>query len=517
MASRNPTSSSALERSTNVLSYDAASSVLIWFQGNTNPGGWGWGTLFKLQKEQSNSYYYDELGVFNYPGTGVIPYSISKNNSTSSDGLGATNLSTNTWYCMAYVRASDTDRKLYIGSRTALLAQDGSTITAPTGSRTTNPANYQDINYYRDGVFTVGNVITWARALSLAELQAQQFLKRPVSFTNINSWVPFLNTGTSRGKDYTGNGDFAGFGTAQTDYDNPPLSYGAPSIILPWVATSSGATGSLTATLGELTLSAAGQAPAIGFLTATLGTLGISAAGISPIKGTLSATLGAVTLTANGGTTPVIGSLTVTLGAATVSAAGVSPVKGTLNKPLGDLSVSAAGVSPIKGAANLTLGALTVSTAGASQIKGSCSVTLGALSVSATGIVSDQPTVIGTLSATLAAATLSAAGTVATPDIHGSASITLAALDISASGKAAIKGAAIDTLGALALQSGGAVQARGSLDKSLNALTLQALVFTGIIVAVASRTDIPGWPNRIDETDQMTRVNTPTAVDRMDE
>lgn len=78
-------------------------------------------------------------------------------------------------------------------------------------------------------------------------------------------------------------------------------------------------TGTLSATLGGLTLSATGALTISGSLGATLGELSLSATGQLPIAGTLTRTLGGLSLSATG-TLPIAASATVTLAALAVSA-----------------------------------------------------------------------------------------------------------------------------------------------------------------------------------------------------
>lgn len=136
----------------------------------------------------------------------------------------------------------------------------------------------------------------------------------------------------------------------------------------------------------------------------------VSAGGIS---GTLSATLGALTLSATG-TVDIAGTVSKTLGALTLSSTGTVDIAGTLSKTLGALTLSSTATLDISGTASNTLGALTSNATGALDISGVLSQTLGALTLTADGTGG----VTGVVDATLGALTLSATG-----ELSGQASI----------------------------------------------------------------------------------------------
>lgn len=422
MAVRNGTAewTDYLARSSNVPSYDANYTLLLWFSLVTAPGNYSWAGLFSLRKESADSFYFDELGIFRVGGDYTL-YHQTKNNSAREDILGTGLLTVNTWYCAALVRASDTSRTMYLGSLTAALASDAN-LTAGVGSRAANPAGQLAIAEARSGVVRIGNTKIWTAALTLAELQAEQHVMRPLRADNLAAWLPFLNTGSSRGRDYSGGGDLTTYGT-MTDEDNPPVAYGSPVIFLPWVSSSpAGISGTLSATLGALTASASGAVAVQGSLSATLGTMTASASGAVAVKGTTSTTLGA-------------------------------------------LALAAAGAVAIKGSTSQTLGGLTLASTGTVLIAGQASSTLGAITLSASGMVEFLP-VVGSLNVTLdeLLAKPEAIGRVA---VKGQTSATLGGLTVSASGKVAVKGSLAATLGVLALSAMGVSLAPGLPDAAV--------------------------------------------------
>lgn len=106
-------------------------------------------------------------------------------------------------------------------------------------------------------------------------------------------------------------------------------------------------------------------------------------------------------------------------------------------------------------------------TEASSGVSGTLSVTLGAATISAAGTVA----VKGTVTKTLVAATLSSAGTIA---VKGASTTTLGAVTTASAGKVAITGAASSTLGAVTVASAGAIAVTGSASSTLGALSLSA-------------------------------------------
>ena len=221
-----------------------------------------------------------------------------------------------------------------------------------------------------------------------------------------------------------------------------------------------GLTGTLSQTLGALTISAAGTVETHGTASPTLGALTAAATGTVSVSGSLSSTLGAATL-AGTATVEIAGSLSATLGALTLSATGT------------------VGVAGIEGSLSQTLGAATLAGTGAAAIAGQASASLGALTLAGTGTVS----VSGTLSAGLGSATLSATATLG---IAGTASDTLGAATLSATGTMGpITGSLSATLGNLTLAGTAGVAIAGSLSQTLGAATLAAIATTGIAGTLA--------------------------------
>lgn len=106
----------------------------------------------------------------------------------------------------------------------------------------------------------------------------------------------------------------------------------------------------------------------------------------SGITGTVSATLGAVSLSA-AGETVVSGSTSSTLGAVTLAAAGQTDIAGASSSTLGAVTLSASAAAAIDGALSSTLGAVAINADGSTAIEGLVAATLGAVGLSASGNV----------------------------------------------------------------------------------------------------------------------------------
>lgn len=222
MAVRNGTAewTDRLYRSANVPSYDAAYTVMVWFRITTAPGSYSYATLFSLRNEPAGTFYQDALNIFNYPGVGYLLDFYGRNNNTIVEFLGDTALSLNTWYCAAIVRASDTDRRIYIGDASNAFTLEGSGTSA-LGSRSGNPAAEANICESRSGVLEVGAVKVWTTALTLTQLQDEQYYDLAQYETSIRYVIPIVDTGASRGTDYSGNSyNFTTNGT-MTDVTDP--------------------------------------------------------------------------------------------------------------------------------------------------------------------------------------------------------------------------------------------------------------------------------------------------------
>lgn len=196
----------------------------------------------------------------------------------------------------------------------------------------------------------------------------------------------------------------------------------------------------------------------------------------SGVSGTLTATLGAATLSSTG-TVVLAGTTTATLGAATLASTAKVAIAGTSTATLAAATLSATGTLAISGTATATLAATTVVAAGTLAIAGTTSATLAAATLSGTGTVS----ISATLSSTLDAATLSASGTASSVNT-GTLTATLAAATLSAASTLALRGTTNTTLANATLSSTGTLSLRASSSVTLAGVSLNATGVNGNIV-----------------------------------
>jgi hypothetical protein len=132
-----------------------------------------------------------------------------------------------------------------------------------------------------------------------------------------------------------------------------------------------------------------------GTLSATLGTLTLAATSTLDIFGTLSQTLGALTTNTATATLLDTGASAITLQSLSLSSTGQLLIQGTLNLTLDGLGISAQAGFDRTGTLSVTLDSLAISSTGALDIVGDLTQTLDALTVSATNVQVDTTTRIG--------------------------------------------------------------------------------------------------------------------------
>lgn len=411
MAIRFDTAGERLERTTDLLDYNAAYTVMLW----ARPVGWSSGTWAGII---SVAY----IGYSDFDGLAIddafdewMPFA-AKASSWDVDQSSPVGAAVNTWVHLALVRESATVLKAYADG--ALIA---TVTTASVSGR--NPATFLRIGDTpgADGVFNgrVAYVKAWSAGLTIDEVAAEMRTIAPRRMTNLYGWWPTWGGATERARDYSGNARAWTETGTLTDEDPPPVSWGAGVLWLPFAATtqtvspdaiaSTASLGSLTVTPGVVTVSPTGIAS-----TAALGSLTVtSAATIAPAGVASGAALGSLTVTATATIAPTGISSTAALGTPTVTAsATVSPDGIASGASVGSVTVTAAAtVSPDGIASSASLGTVTV-TGGEATIAptgitstaalGSVTVTPGDVTRAVDGIASTAQ--VGSPTVTTAAA-----------------------------------------------------------------------------------------------------------------
>lgn len=167
--------------------------------------------------------------------------------STDSDGTtlalfdgGATltgvSMSTGVWYWIGFAR-SNTTRALFYAAATDAAITVVTDVTTQTITATVTKLYAMNDEYAErvDGNMAFAKL--WnGLELSQAQMANERWSVRPNTFANLYGWWPMFPGSGERVRDYSGNGrDWTEEGTI-TDDDNPPVSYGARSQLIPFVA-----------------------------------------------------------------------------------------------------------------------------------------------------------------------------------------------------------------------------------------------------------------------------------------
>lgn len=186
-------------------------SVCFWIYITTDRNAQG--DLFLITNGAGSQYNKLILG-----NDGTTLNILDQNGNTSG-----TNLSTGTWYHVAYTRNGAT-QKAYVNGVLDITRSNNNTLTTPAavgwGSNTVTWLNGR-----------IANIKLWDAELTIDEINAErnQFLLR--RFTNINLWCPTFTGATERLADWSGNGRNLTSNGTLTDEDQPPIPYGAAPLI----------------------------------------------------------------------------------------------------------------------------------------------------------------------------------------------------------------------------------------------------------------------------------------------
>lgn len=254
--------------------------------------------------------------------------------------------------------------------------------------------------------------------------------------------------------------------------DSNPITNGSG-----WAEVAEQATGSSTWSQVQTRTGSTSQAVAWGTLNVngqfgsaeSFAALEIKASsGASPISGSLSKTLGAVTLSASG-QAAIAGAVDVALEDITVSGAGVVANASGLASTLEDAALSASGAVAISGALSAVLADAAASAVAVLAINGALTAALGDVSLSADGAVAAGPG--GAFAATMEDASVAASGAVA---LSAAVDASLDDAAVSADGAVALSGALSVTLDDLGVLLTGALRLNAGLSSILDDLTLNS-------------------------------------------
>ena len=155
-------------------------------------------------------------------------------------------LTVGTWYHLAIVQVTATGFTWYVNG-----VSQGT--NASGWNQWTTLQLGRNENYGEPLNGCIAHVKIWNQALGAAEIAQEMYTARPQQFMGLWAWWPlFAHTDLV---DYSGNGRaLTGNGTLTTE-DGPPVSWGAPTLLLPW-AVASGNNIALTANAAGATSTA---------------------------------------------------------------------------------------------------------------------------------------------------------------------------------------------------------------------------------------------------------------------
>jgi len=231
--------SNYLNRTTNLLNYNAAYTWMAWLYATSAASGVFWG----IKGSSGSTIDYEYFGFFGGNYDLFISGAIAGESTANPAFAG-----TNQWVHFAVVRLSNSAIQCY---------QNGSTITSPAslGISARPSAAVSNIGYFVTdtpiGAFSgrIFNAFEYDVALTQAEIQQQMYRHLPQRTANLRAWFPMF-ADSSRNLDFSGNGrDYSEVGTL-TNADGllipvsplllpksrsvapPPPYYASPSMLM---------------------------------------------------------------------------------------------------------------------------------------------------------------------------------------------------------------------------------------------------------------------------------------------
>lgn len=241
MAIRFDASGDYLSRTTNVLDYNAAYTLMGWVRLTSGAGG-TWCVVWEMGRGAWANL--DGIAVDDASPYEFMPYS-DIGGSWWADQSSPISPSNGTWYHLALVRESATSLKMYVdGVQRASITAD---ITGRLAATEMTVGDGTNRDSRMDG--RVAYLKAWSAGLTAAEVQQEMQVILPRRTANLYGWWPTLPGATERARDYSGNGySWTETGTL-TDEDPPGVSWGAGG---GWVSAAAAVAPSFRRTLAAL-------------------------------------------------------------------------------------------------------------------------------------------------------------------------------------------------------------------------------------------------------------------------
>lgn len=221
MAVRFDAAADRLLRTTDLLDYNAAYSWMAWIQIvvdlNANS------TFFMLNDDTANNY--DHIRTL-ADGTQLR---LTTTIGGAAQSVSGSVLTVGQWYHLAMIRESANSIKIYLDG---VLDITGNQNIAGRAAVTRMEHAGRSSSNIEPSNSRVAAIKAWSTNISLAQLQNEMRVIRPIRTSNLYGFWPCFPGSTERLRDYSGNGrNWTESGTL-TDEDPPPVSWGAQSFYI---------------------------------------------------------------------------------------------------------------------------------------------------------------------------------------------------------------------------------------------------------------------------------------------
>ena len=372
----NSTATKYLSRATSLPAADTY-SFSLWIYATGSAAGWQ--TLVGLKISAQCGLECENLALDFFCGGGT--------------SLAMGSLTANQWNFLACSLVRSTSAMVGVRISAGTATTYSGTGAASSGSFTSLRIGY-DNDWGQSLHGYVADFKWWTVAKTATELLQEAYILRPADTTNLYYWLPMFPGSGERARDYSGvGGDWTENGTL-TDGDGPPISWGAPIWVIPWVTAGVAALNisvSDTSTLSE-TISAAPLAlPGVnGNDTATLSeSVTVSMVTEAPLSVSVSDT---VTLSE---------SITRALSPLSVSVTDSTTISENTISTLATLAVTVSDTATLSESISVAFGALTAVVSDTVAIGELAIVQPGTLAISVTDAVSTSENVSGILAQAL--------------------------------------------------------------------------------------------------------------------
>lgn len=226
----------------------AALTVALWVKISVDTNSYA--CAFSIEKNNANLLYLET----NADGTTIGLWSLSSDTGGGWIDITGPNMTVGTWYYLAFTVSGASEVLYWATAGAAALTSASGTAGAATWF-TPTMLRMGDSTFSAEWLNgCVSNLKIWTAVLTLAEIEQERQVMRPVRTADLHSWNPMFNGDSVRLEDWSGNGRALTNVGFPADEDGPPVPYGAPSWFPPFAAAGgeppAGDTGFMTTNTG---------------------------------------------------------------------------------------------------------------------------------------------------------------------------------------------------------------------------------------------------------------------------